>query len=220
MLQNTGNTFSKPTGYTCSQLCRQAHEACGPMEIDSALSTVQTLKNELQDAKMAAAESQLKPLPGETVRWAGVCLLFYSCEAVFIWGLVCPSIQHFECKASEQPHCFRTALWQGLPEGPAAGAVSISSGLAGHEPVCQSHPSPSYTRHMPVLEASVLILWLFLRGPVQLTSQVWNQELGDIYNNANNKNKIKLFFKIDAACIINSLLSLVSQVFYLGNEWQ
>ncbi|EDL26152.1 mCG141703, isoform CRA_a [Mus musculus] len=44
-----------------------AHEACGPMEIDSALNTVQTLKNELQDAKMAAAESQLKPLPGETL---------------------------------------------------------------------------------------------------------------------------------------------------------
>ncbi|ELK05359.1 Talin-2 [Pteropus alecto] len=40
---------------------------CGPMEIDSALSTVQTLKNELQDAKMAAVESQLKPLPGETL---------------------------------------------------------------------------------------------------------------------------------------------------------
>ncbi|XP_036295932.1 talin-2 isoform X3 [Pipistrellus kuhlii] len=46
---------------------QKAHEACGPMEIDSALSTVQTLKNELQDAKMAAAESQLKPLPGETL---------------------------------------------------------------------------------------------------------------------------------------------------------
>ncbi|TEA30487.1 hypothetical protein DBR06_SOUSAS12410031 [Sousa chinensis] len=40
---------------------------CGPMEIDSALSTVQTLKSELQDAKMAAVESQLKPLPGETL---------------------------------------------------------------------------------------------------------------------------------------------------------
>lgn len=55
--------------YTYSRLFWQAHEACGPMEIDSALSTVQTLKNELQDAKMAAVESQLKPLPGETVRW-------------------------------------------------------------------------------------------------------------------------------------------------------
>lgn len=37
------------------------------MEIDSALNTVQTLKNELQDAKMAALDRQLKPLPGETV---------------------------------------------------------------------------------------------------------------------------------------------------------
>lgn len=117
-------TLSKPTVYMCSQLCRQAHEACGPMEIDSALSTVQTLKNELQDAKMAATESQLKPLPGETVRWAGVCLLCSSCEAVFIWLLVCSNIRHFECKASGQPHGFRTALWQGLTEGPAAGAVS------------------------------------------------------------------------------------------------
>lgn len=37
------------------------------MEIDSALNTVQTLKSELQDAKMAAVDGQLKPLPGETV---------------------------------------------------------------------------------------------------------------------------------------------------------
>ncbi|KAM6426483.1 talin-2 isoform 2-T5 [Liasis olivaceus] len=46
---------------------QKAHEACGPMEIDSALNTVQTLKNELQDAKMAALDGQLKPLPGETL---------------------------------------------------------------------------------------------------------------------------------------------------------
>uniref|UniRef100_A0A803WDT3 Talin 2 n=1 Tax=Ficedula albicollis TaxID=59894 RepID=A0A803WDT3_FICAL len=46
---------------------QKAHEACGPMEIDSALNTVQTLKNELQDAKMAAMDGQLKPLPGETL---------------------------------------------------------------------------------------------------------------------------------------------------------
>ncbi|XP_061451978.1 talin-2 isoform X1 [Rhineura floridana] len=44
---------------------QKAHEACGPMEIDSALNTVRTLKNELQDAKMAAVDGQLKPLPGE-----------------------------------------------------------------------------------------------------------------------------------------------------------
>ncbi|XP_053498219.1 talin-2 [Ictalurus furcatus] len=46
---------------------QKAHEACGPLEIDSALSTVQTLKNELQDAKMAAFDGQLKPLPGESL---------------------------------------------------------------------------------------------------------------------------------------------------------
>ncbi|XP_075064461.1 talin-2 isoform X1 [Mixophyes fleayi] len=46
---------------------QKAHEACGPMEIDSALNAVQTLKSELQDAKMAAADRQLKPLPGETL---------------------------------------------------------------------------------------------------------------------------------------------------------
>ncbi|XP_069480588.1 talin-2 isoform X7 [Ambystoma mexicanum] len=46
---------------------QKAHEACGPMEIDSALHMVETLKNELQDAKIAAADSQLKPLPGETL---------------------------------------------------------------------------------------------------------------------------------------------------------
>lgn len=48
------------------------------MEIDSALSTVQTLKSELTDAKMAAAESQLKPLPGETVSGVGWPCLCYS----------------------------------------------------------------------------------------------------------------------------------------------
>ncbi|XP_051898367.1 talin-2 [Pristis pectinata] len=46
---------------------QKAHEACGPMEIDSALQSVQTLRNELQDAKMAAVDGQLKPLPGETL---------------------------------------------------------------------------------------------------------------------------------------------------------
>ncbi|XP_073799462.1 talin-2 isoform X1 [Danio rerio] len=46
---------------------QKAHEACGPLEIDSALSAVQTLKSELQDAKMAALDLQLKPLPGESL---------------------------------------------------------------------------------------------------------------------------------------------------------
>uniref|UniRef100_A0A8B9LGN0 Talin 2b n=1 Tax=Astyanax mexicanus TaxID=7994 RepID=A0A8B9LGN0_ASTMX len=46
---------------------QKAHEACGPLEIDSALNAVQTLKNELQDAKMAAFDGQLKPLPGDSL---------------------------------------------------------------------------------------------------------------------------------------------------------
>uniref|UniRef100_A0A3Q3FX25 Talin 2b n=1 Tax=Labrus bergylta TaxID=56723 RepID=A0A3Q3FX25_9LABR len=52
---------------TCLAELRTAHEACGPLEIDSALKTVQTLKSELQDAKMSVIDSQLKPLPGETL---------------------------------------------------------------------------------------------------------------------------------------------------------
>ncbi|XP_037549159.1 talin-2 [Nematolebias whitei] len=46
---------------------QKAHEACGPMEIDSALTAIQTLRSELQDAKMTAANAQLKPLPGESL---------------------------------------------------------------------------------------------------------------------------------------------------------
>ncbi|KAM9817111.1 talin-2 [Neosynchiropus ocellatus] len=46
---------------------QKAHEACGPMEIDSALTAIETLRSELQDAKMSAASGQLKPLPGESL---------------------------------------------------------------------------------------------------------------------------------------------------------
>ncbi|XP_027137103.1 talin-2 isoform X2 [Larimichthys crocea] len=46
---------------------QKAHEACGPMEIDSALTAIQTLRSELQDARLAAVNAQLKPLPGESL---------------------------------------------------------------------------------------------------------------------------------------------------------
>uniref|UniRef100_A0A3Q2Y8S6 Talin 2a n=1 Tax=Hippocampus comes TaxID=109280 RepID=A0A3Q2Y8S6_HIPCM len=46
---------------------QKAHEACGPMEIDSALTAIQKLKSELQDASLAAGNAQLKPLPGESL---------------------------------------------------------------------------------------------------------------------------------------------------------
>ncbi|XP_039650756.1 talin-2 [Perca fluviatilis] len=46
---------------------QKAHEACGPMEIDSALTAIQTLRSELQDAMLAAVNDQLTPLPGESL---------------------------------------------------------------------------------------------------------------------------------------------------------
>lgn len=46
---------------------QKAHEACGPMEIDSALDAIHSLHNELQDAKVACSSDQLKPLPGESL---------------------------------------------------------------------------------------------------------------------------------------------------------
>jgi len=49
-------------------IVRQAQEACGPLEIDNALSTVRDLEKDIQEAKASAEEGKLKPLPGETVR--------------------------------------------------------------------------------------------------------------------------------------------------------
>ncbi|NWI17418.1 TLN1 protein, partial [Crypturellus soui] len=46
---------------------QKAQEACGPLEIDSALGLVQSLEKDLQEAKAAAREDKLKPLPGETM---------------------------------------------------------------------------------------------------------------------------------------------------------
>uniref|UniRef100_A0A8C0B748 FERM domain-containing protein n=1 Tax=Buteo japonicus TaxID=224669 RepID=A0A8C0B748_9AVES len=46
---------------------QKAQEACGPLEIDSALGLVQSLERDLQEAKAAACDSKLKPLPGETM---------------------------------------------------------------------------------------------------------------------------------------------------------
>uniref|UniRef100_A0A8B9N265 FERM domain-containing protein n=1 Tax=Accipiter nisus TaxID=211598 RepID=A0A8B9N265_9AVES len=46
---------------------QKAQEACGPLEIDSTLGLVQSLERDLQEAKAAACDSKLKPLPGETM---------------------------------------------------------------------------------------------------------------------------------------------------------
>ncbi|XP_061468480.1 talin-1 isoform X2 [Rhineura floridana] len=50
---------------------QKAQEACGPLEIDSALSLVQSLERDLQEARTAAREGKLKPLPGETMEKSG-----------------------------------------------------------------------------------------------------------------------------------------------------
>lgn len=49
-------------------MCIQAQEACGPLEIDNALSMVRGLEKDMQEAKASAEAGKLKPLPGETVR--------------------------------------------------------------------------------------------------------------------------------------------------------
>ncbi|XP_074136431.1 talin-1 isoform X2 [Sminthopsis crassicaudata] len=46
---------------------QKAQEACGPLEMDSALSLVQSLERDLQEIKAAARDGKLKPLPGETM---------------------------------------------------------------------------------------------------------------------------------------------------------
>ncbi|RXN11823.1 talin-1 isoform X1 [Labeo rohita] len=45
---------------------QKAQEACGPLEIDNALTMVRGLERDMQEAKASAAEGKLKPLPGET----------------------------------------------------------------------------------------------------------------------------------------------------------
>uniref|UniRef100_A0A7N6B6Z0 Talin 1 n=1 Tax=Anabas testudineus TaxID=64144 RepID=A0A7N6B6Z0_ANATE len=46
---------------------QKAQEACGPLEIDNALSMVRGLEKDIQEAKASADEGKLKPLPGETL---------------------------------------------------------------------------------------------------------------------------------------------------------
>uniref|UniRef100_A0A4W6FCP8 Talin 1 n=1 Tax=Lates calcarifer TaxID=8187 RepID=A0A4W6FCP8_LATCA len=46
---------------------QKAQEACGPLEIDNALSMVRNLEKDIKDAKASAEEGKLKPLPGETL---------------------------------------------------------------------------------------------------------------------------------------------------------
>ncbi|XP_067841068.1 talin-1 isoform X2 [Heptranchias perlo] len=64
------NQCAKNLANTLQELraaAQKAQDACGPLEIDSALSQIRTLEKDLQEAKAIAAEGKLRPLPGETL---------------------------------------------------------------------------------------------------------------------------------------------------------
>ncbi|XP_078077806.1 talin-1 isoform X1 [Mustelus asterias] len=64
------NQCAKNLANTLQELraaAQKAQEACGPLEIDSALNQIRTLEKDLQEAKANAAEGKLRPLPGETL---------------------------------------------------------------------------------------------------------------------------------------------------------
>uniref|UniRef100_A0A8C7SEJ8 Talin 1 n=1 Tax=Oncorhynchus mykiss TaxID=8022 RepID=A0A8C7SEJ8_ONCMY len=46
---------------------QKAQEACGPLEIDNALTVVRGLEKDMVEAKASAGDGKLKPLPGETL---------------------------------------------------------------------------------------------------------------------------------------------------------
>ncbi|KAK0132068.1 Talin-1 [Merluccius polli] len=46
---------------------QKAQEACGPLEMDNALSLIRGLERDMQEAKASAGAGRLKPLPGETL---------------------------------------------------------------------------------------------------------------------------------------------------------
>uniref|UniRef100_A0A6Q2Y6K9 Talin 1 n=1 Tax=Esox lucius TaxID=8010 RepID=A0A6Q2Y6K9_ESOLU len=46
---------------------QKAQEACGPLEIDNALTVIRGLEKDMTEAKASAADGKLRPLPGETL---------------------------------------------------------------------------------------------------------------------------------------------------------
>lgn len=55
----------------CPVLTFQAAEACGTLEIDSALDTVGSLGRDLEAYEKSAEDGKLLPLPGDTVSCTG-----------------------------------------------------------------------------------------------------------------------------------------------------
>lgn len=69
-LQSTGDHIFTRCNALYNSFLSQAQEACGPLEIENALSMVRGLEKDMQEAKASAEAGKLKPLPGETVRHA------------------------------------------------------------------------------------------------------------------------------------------------------
>ena len=57
-----------------SPLLLQAQEACGSLELESAMDQLDGLDRELEDTKQSAAAGRLYPLPGETAESAATLL--------------------------------------------------------------------------------------------------------------------------------------------------
>ncbi|NXD82209.1 TLN1 protein, partial [Halcyon senegalensis] len=110
---------------------QKAQEACGPLEIDSALGLVQSLERDLQEAKAAARDGKLKPLPGETMEKCAQDL-GNSTKAVS------SAIAHLLGEVAQGNENYTgTGLHAGARRGegavPAATDLSISPGIAARE---------------------------------------------------------------------------------------
>ncbi|NXD72004.1 TLN1 protein, partial [Eolophus roseicapillus] len=110
---------------------QKAQEACGPLEIDSALGLVQSLERDLQEAKAAARDGKLKPLPGETMEKCaqdlGNSTKAVSSAIAHLLGEV--------AQGNENYTGTNLSARDGRGEGalPAATDLSISPGIAARE---------------------------------------------------------------------------------------
>ena len=68
----------------CPVLTFQAAEACGTLEIDSALDTVGSLGRDLEAYEKSAEDGKLLPLPGDTVSCTGRHIFDYEKQLIFV----------------------------------------------------------------------------------------------------------------------------------------
>ncbi len=83
----------------------QAQEACGPLEIENALTMVRGLERDMQEAKVSAAQGKLRPLPGETVSvsvhiMCATCICLYTTSSPCVASLFSHRLYHY-CKCGK-----------------------------------------------------------------------------------------------------------------------